>query len=528
MKKTIAIIATLAALCFAQDIPVPEKLAVYVYGANDAGVNKSLSHKLLSTLTQNVGYVEIMDNGLFQDELAKNSKGGITQIVQTAKKHGADIVCVVVINEVFGSHSISARLLKTSDSQIIKTGSVDHTLKSLDDLTEVSNELARQLLPASISIIAPLSPTAVVADSSVADTAQPQPVVVSLAPLPPVIDRVAAAKASLATAQRECAKTYNINELLFKLKNGFPKQMKDCSSKLAKDMLTPASFGGKKLGDPITFMKQCSVDGIKNEIPDGFPDADKIVGSVNNFVQTILNAASGAGGLDPKKLVSSVGSISTSINTLLDDVKKLSSNKCIVNEPYEAPDETGDNDEDDDDSDYKNSRKNKSSTSFGIRTGFNFSHIYAEFDRSRGGSYKNIGGMQLGMLLDIPASEVLHFQPGLMYIQRGMEDRRSRAYYYYDYSSGGKITAHYLQIPVLLSFKFSVLRLGAGPYFDLCLTTKDKDVFSSDFGINTSLGFDLGWFYIGAIYDYGLTDMSDIKDSYFYNRTLGFNIGINL
>jgi len=434
-------------------------------------------------------------------------------------------------------------MLKTSDSQIMKTGSIDHTLKSLDDLTEVSNGLSRLLIPASISIVAPpsppsSSPPAVVADSSVADTAQPPPLVVSLAPLPPVIDRVAAAKASLATAQKDCARTYNINELLYKLKTGFPIQLKDCSSKLAKDMLTPASFGGKKLGDPVTFLKQCSVDGMKKEIPEGFPDADKVLGSVTNFVQTILNAASGggAGALDPKKLLASVGSISTSINTLLSDVKALSSNKCIVNEPYEPTDnETGDEDEDDDDSsDYNKKRNNKSASSFGIRTGLNFSHIYAEFNHSRGGSYGSIGSFQIGMIFDIPASEVFHFQPGLMYIRRGMKDSRGNnnypyPYYGYDgYGNAGEITAHYIQIPVLLSLKFSVLRLGAGPYLDLCVTTKDQEVFSSNFGISTGLGFDIGWFYIGAIYDYGLTDMSDIKDSFFYNRTLGFNIGINL
>jgi len=292
-------------------------------------------------------------------------------------------------------------------------------------------------------------------------------------------------------------------------------------------MLTPASLGGKKLGEPKAFMKQCSVDGIKKKIPDGFPDADKIVESVNNFVQTILNAASGAGGLDPKKLVSSVGSINTSINTLLDDVKKLSSNKCIVNEPYEPPaDEVGNGEEDSD----SNAADEKSAVSFGIRLGSNFSSIYAEFrymDHNFGGSYSGIIGMQLGILLDIAASEIFHIQPGLMYIQRGAEERIRHGNYHY--SNRGKVNAHYIQIPVLLSLKFSAFRLGAGPYYGICLWTSDKEISSSDFGISSSLGFDLGkFFYIGLFSDHGLTDMSDIKDLYFYNRTLGFNIGINL
>jgi len=490
MKKTIAIIATIAALCFAQE--PSGKLAVYVYGASDAGINKSLGNKLLAALAQSNEYAEITDPGSLQDELAKSKQSSaITQIAQTAKRYGADFICIVSITEVFGTHSISARILKTSDFQIIKTGSSDHSLKSLDDLTAVSNELARQLLPVAVA-----QPPA--ADSAVA--------------MPPAIDSVAVEQVALAEAQQQCDKTYNINELLFKIKEGFPNQLKDCSSKLAKDMLTPASLGGRKLV-PISFMKQCAVDGIKNEIPAGFPDADKVVGSVDNFVQTLLNSASGAGGLDPRKLVSSIGSISTSINTLLNDVKSLSSNKCIVNEPYEPPAvQAGSHGEDED-----SNSDDKSSLSFGMRIGFNFSHIYAEYNYARGGSYNSIAGMQLGVLLDIAASDVFHFQPGLMYVQRGVED-----------SHNSEITAHYIQIPVLLSLKFSALRLNAGPYLDVCLTAANTNVFSTNFGISTGFGFDLGWFYIGTFYDYGLTNMSNVHDSYFYNRTLGFNIGVNL
>jgi len=520
MKKTIATIATLVALCFAQDIETPKKLAIYVSGAKDAGVNKSLSNKLTVAMTQSGEYVEIGNPGSFQGELAKSTNGDITYISQAAKRHGAEYVCVVSMTEALGAYSIIARLVKTSDFQIIKTGSEDRAIESLNDLTAVSKELARQLLStspvaatppivAAPLIVAPpaANPTAplgfLASGSFGEDVDSPSPAVA----MPAVIDRVAAAKAA---ALKQCARTYNINELLFKLKDGFPRQLKDCSAKLAKDMLTPAMLGGKKLGEPKSFMKQCAVDGMRNEIPDGFPDTDKIVGSVDNFVQSILNAASAGSGLDPTKLLSAVSSISTSINTLLSDVKKLSSNKCIVNEPYEPPDEEHD-DEQDDESD-----SDKSTVSFGIRTGLNLSHIYAKYDGLRDGTYRSIGGMQLGVLFDIAASKVFHFQPGLMYIQKGMNDYR-------DY-----ITAHYLEIPMLLSLKLSALRLNAGTYSGICLTTDNEDVFGFDFGISTGLGFDIGWFYIGMLYNYGLTDMSKMSGSHFYNRTLGFNVGVNL
>jgi hypothetical protein len=303
----IALAATFGfAISFAQE--APEKLAVYVSGASDAVINKSLGSKLLVAMSQSGKYVEIGDLGFFQDELAKSGKGDIPWIAQTAKRHGADYVCSVNMTEILGAYSIIVRLIKVADSQVIKTGSTDRQLKSLEDLTAVSNELARQLFPTS---------TAPPAVSAIPLVAQP-----STAPMPAVIDRV------------ECARTYNINELIFKIKDSFPTQLKDCSSTLAKDMLTPASFGGKKL-EPKSFMMKCPVDGIRKELPDGFPNADKILGSLTNFVQGILNNALAGGALDPKKLPGAVASMN--IMELLNDIKKLSADKCVEDEPYEPP-----------------------------------------------------------------------------------------------------------------------------------------------------------------------------------------------
>ena len=124
----------------------PEKIAVYVFGAGEAGINKSLNNKLLFALTQNGKYAEIANSETFYNELAKSPDGGPGQATQTAKKHGADFLCLVSMNEVFGAYSISARIIKTSNSQVTKSASLDRTLKSLEDLTMASDELARQLL----------------------------------------------------------------------------------------------------------------------------------------------------------------------------------------------------------------------------------------------------------------------------------------------------------------------------------------------------------------------------------------------
>jgi len=93
------------------------------------------------------------------------------------------------------------------------------------------------------------------------------------------------------------------------------------------------------------------------------------------------------------------------------------------------------------------------------------------------------------------------------------------------------LTAHYLEFPLLLSAKLAALRLNVGPYVGFCLDSYKeffKDI-SFDIGLSTGIGFDIKrFFYIGAFYDYGFTDMSNIRGYKFYNRTLGFNVGINL
>jgi hypothetical protein len=178
--------------------------------------------------------------------------------------------------------------------------------------------------------------------------------------------------------------------------------------------------------------------------------------------------------------------------------------------------------------------KDKSTLSFGIRAGINISHFYAEYNigsRSGNGSYDPTSGGQAGAVLDITVSDWFHIQPGVMYIYKGTYKGFDPDYGYYEgFSDSDGIGLHYIEIPLLISLKFSALRLNAGPYYGICVATsfKGNDFKNNDFGISTGLGFDIGWFYIGGFYDYGLTNISSKRYFDVYNRTLGFNIGVNL
>jgi hypothetical protein len=400
------------------------------------------------------------------------------------------------MTEAFGTYSVAVRLVRASDAQPVKTGYAERPLRSMDDLSAVSGELARQLLPPGSDV--PPAPALAAA---------------AIPPPPPA--------AAAPAAPKQCDKNYNINEVLFKVKSGFPGSLKDCSSKLAKEMMLAASPFGKKgaAPEPKSFMTQCAVDGVKKSLPDGFPNADKLVGSVNDFVQGILNSAMAGASLDPRKLISAVGSMS--VEGLLGDIRKLASDECVVDEPYTPPAAQAGGDDGDGEEEEE---EEKSSVSFGIRAGMNFSHTYAEYSyydrqysryRSGDGAYDDILGFQAGFVVDFALTSWFHLQPGLMYMQKGMEDRND-------------VTAHYLELPFLLSLKLAALRLNAGPYFGLCLESGYGLLGGYDIGLSTGVGFDIGMFYIGAFHGYGFKDVSKKRGYDFYNRTLGFNIGVNL
>lgn len=481
---------------FAQELP--EKLAVYTSGAAGAGTNKSLSGKMLVELTQSGKYAEITDPDAFQNELAKSGNDAIGQIARTAKLHGADVVCAVSVTEVFGAHTITARLVKISDLQVIRTASTDRSLKSLNDLTAVSKELATQLLqqprqssaplPVPVSAPAPASKSAAApaptSKSAAAPAPAPSPAAPILFELPNTMSVAEALKSS--KLSKECVEDFT--SLMEKEGFNIAGFLKELVPSVAKTKLMLKSpFGKPKDGDKTSV--GLTVGCIKT-----LPESP---GEIQSLLQDIAmkvglnfaaDAAAGAAANLAEKAVS--GGV-------------------------------GDTDDADDAGGEKASGKQ---SLFSLRAGFNFSNVYAEQPSGKG-SYGSTSGFQLGAVLNISLNDMLNMQPGMMYIRKGTED--------------GSIimNSHYIEVPLLFLLKRSSFSVGAGPYLGICLGayvdsgegfTAKNNFSGTDIGMSIGFGFDVDRLYIGMFYNYGLTNIS--SDTYFsiYNRTLGFNLGLNL
>ncbi len=301
-------------------------------------------------------------------------------------------------------------------------------------------------------------------------------------------------------ADQGCTNKLNINEIISKIQSSFLPQLKDCSVTLAKDMALAMSPFGKKgaAPEPVSFMKECTIDGIKKKLPDG---AEEYLKPIEKFLQNVMNAASAAGGgLDVKKLSSAIAGLN--VNELINELKtKAANDECVVNEPYEREEkyeEAG-----------SGGKEDRKIVSLGFRGGLNFSHINVDDNHS----YNPTLGFQGGLVLDIAPSSWFHIQPGVMYIQKGAKD-----------DVGTVATSHNIEIPLLFSFKISVLRLNAGPYLGICLSGDYIECGDLDIGLSTGFGFDISMFYIGMFYDYGFTRNAGS----YSNRTFGFNLGVNL
>jgi hypothetical protein len=465
---------------------------------------------------------------LGSQERAEKECREATCLADLGRKISADYISQGHIGRFSGKLTIKVELYRVRNSTLI--GSFTGDSKDLEGLLAILEAKAPKLFEGMqrVSTVTPAKPAPPPEPPPPPPPPKPVPdSAVVLPAAPAAVDSPAAPlklDPSAFSAQKECAKKFNINELVFKIESSFSGQLKDCSAALAKNMALAMSPFGKKAEqkEPRAFMTECVIDGINQKFPHG---AGEYAKPVENFLQNILNAASAAdGGLDVKKLSGVIGGMN--VNGLIDELKnKAAGDHCAVNEPYKPPAASESKEEGEGLEDEKGGGTR---WSLGLRGGLNSSHVYAEYSNdytSASGTYEPDVIGQFGLFFDWAFGDRFHIQPGIMYIVKRYKTK-------------------YIEVPLLLSLRFSALRVNTGPYFSMEIVGDAHynygKVSPFDFGISTGFGFDIWKFYIGMFYDYGLTkaysfsyheigNNINVKHSLnAYNRTLGFNLGVNI
>lgn len=177
---------------------------------------------------------------------------------------------------------------------------------------------------------------------------------------------------------------------------------------------------------------------------------------------------------------------------------------------------------------------------FGVRGGVNFAKQAVSSD-GYSFSAKNNLGFNVGVSVDIPFLESLYLQSGLYYTGKG-----------YKFDEDGyeeKVNLSYLQIPVLASYRYNFseaaqLQINVGPYFAYGIDGKykceedgekwEEDAFSDDeykkfdMGLTVGAGITFGHIFVGANYDFGLTNiMNGLEGGSLKNRCLSISVGYN-
>lgn len=157
----------------------------------------------------------------------------------------------------------------------------------------------------------------------------------------------------------------------------------------------------------------------------------------------------------------------------------------------------------------------------GIRGGLNLSTM-----SDGGDDVSSKLGFNAGIILDVPISHTLYFQPGLYFSQKGYKIEGS--YAGHDYSE--KINLSYLEMPLLVSYHYNVLddvqlQPFAGPFIGITVSKDDDMTLGSshesfDAGIQFGIGATyLSHYYVSLGYEMGFVENG--------TRNLFVNIGYN-
>ncbi len=154
---------------------------------------------------------------------------------------------------------------------------------------------------------------------------------------------------------------------------------------------------------------------------------------------------------------------------------------------------------------------------FGFKAGYNLSSFYASYVTDV--SYSSRSNFNAGVLLSIPISEGLSFQPEAFYSGEGANINTSNL--------SGVYNFQYLDIPFLLKYKAPIpIFIETGPQIGFLLGAAEKeqgfpstdvkdDTKSTGFSWVFGLGYELrSGFGLDALFNLGLTDVAKASNTY--------------
>lgn len=198
---------------------------------------------------------------------------------------------------------------------------------------------------------------------------------------------------------------------------------------------------------------------------------------------------------------------------------------------------------------------------WGVEVGMNFASLGGDYGKDLDSKL----GFNVGVIVDFPILESLHIKSGLQYTVKGAKYEESYSDSYYDESESveTKYNAAYLEIPILLSYRYAFsettkLQVNFGPYIAYGIGGKCKEEWSRyysgyydsgeeewdtfgddedsegvkrfDYGLSIGAGLTIAsHYYIGFGYEFGLANILD-KDVWGDNydcktKNLFINIG---
>lgn len=173
----------------------------------------------------------------------------------------------------------------------------------------------------------------------------------------------------------------------------------------------------------------------------------------------------------------------------------------------------------------------------GIKAGLSMTsakYIYLE----RKGLVSNKIGIQVGLISEIPISNTIYINSGILFSQKGT------MYNFFD-PEEFNLSINYLELPLNISYKYYLgskkIFAQVGPYLGYVLSNKflysgneesygygssANEMNRLDIGLNFGTGLEISKVQFGINYGLGLTNITNHRFETLKNRTLSFSVGI--